>query len=65
MSCRENTSRAISKLLGEYLNELERKDLEIGIFNASLQDADIRKVRKNWENPLFVNIYNIKRLFLT
>lgn len=59
MTCREKTRNAISNLLGNHLNPIEQKDLEIGIFNASLQDADVRKVRKNWENPLFVNIYNI------
>jgi len=59
MTCREKTLFAIGNLLGQHLSAIEQKDLEIGIFNASLADADVRKVRKNWENPLFVNIYTI------
>lgn len=59
MSVREKTRQIVSRFLGKYLDPLQQTDLEIGIYNASLQDAIIRKVRKNWENPLFVNIYNI------
>ena len=59
MNSREKTSKTISNLLGKYLDETEQKDLEIGVFNSSLEQADIRKIRKNWENPAFVIIYNI------
>jgi hypothetical protein len=41
------------------MNELERKDLEIGIFNAALQEAERRNIRRNWDNPGFVNLYTI------
>jgi hypothetical protein len=59
MTHREKTAKVISHLLGAHLTEIEQKDLEIGIYNASLQEADERKVRKNWENPGFVNVYTI------
>jgi DNA-directed RNA polymerase subunit M/transcription elongation factor TFIIS len=59
MSVREKTKSVISNLLGKYLDDLQQQDLEIGIYNSSLESANTRKVRKNWENPLFVNIYNI------
>ncbi len=59
MSHRESITRVIHSVLGKHLSELEQKDLEIGIYNASLQEATHRKVRKNWENPLFVQLYTI------
>jgi DNA-directed RNA polymerase subunit M/transcription elongation factor TFIIS len=59
MSLRERTRNVLKNLLGEVLSNIEQRDLEIGIFNASLVDADMRKVRKNWENPVYCNIYNI------
>lgn len=59
MSLREKTKNILTNLLGGVLSNIEQKDLEIGIFNASLVDAESRKVRKNWENPVFCNIYNI------
>ena len=59
MNNRDQTKQIINPSLGEVLSEVEQEDLEVGIFNASLTDAETRKVRKNWENPVFCNIYNI------
>jgi DNA-directed RNA polymerase subunit M/transcription elongation factor TFIIS len=59
MAHREKTTKVINHLLSPYLTDIEQKDLEVGIYNASLQEADVRKVRKNWENPGFANIYTI------
>jgi len=56
---REKTLKVISNLLNTHLNDTEQKDLEIGIYNASLQEAEQRKIRKNWENPMFTHIYTI------
>lgn len=56
---RVKTQQIINKFLRSELSDIQQQDLEIGIFNASLADADVRKVRKNWENPIFSNIYNI------
>ena len=33
------------------------KNLELGIFNASLQEADRNKTIKKWDNPYFTLIY--------
>jgi transcription elongation factor S-II len=32
-------------------------NVEVSIFNASLKEADFRKVIKNWNNPKFVTLY--------
>lgn len=59
MQVRDVNRKVIAGLLGTELSEIEQKDLEIGIFNAALADAEHKKIRKNWENPIFVNVYNI------
>jgi DNA-directed RNA polymerase subunit M/transcription elongation factor TFIIS len=59
MLVRDINRKVIAGLLGTELSEIEQKDLEIGIFNAALADAEHKKIRKNWENPIFVNVYNI------
>jgi len=59
MEVRDNNKLLIKKILGETLSDIEQKDLEIGIYNASLVDAEHKKIRKNWENPAFVTLYNI------
>lgn len=59
MDCRENTRSIIKNALGKHLSELEQTDLEVGIYNASLEEAETRKVRRNWENPYFVHLYTI------
>ena len=59
MSHRERVRTSITNVLGAHLNEIEQKDLEIGIYNASLQESEHRKIRRNWENPFFVHTYNI------
>jgi len=59
MQHREKNKHIITHLLKDVLSDIEQKDLEIGIFNASLAEAEHRKIRRNWENPFFVNLYNI------
>lgn len=59
MQHREKNKQIIANMLNGLLSTIEQKDLEIGIFNASLVDAEHKKIRKNWENPMFVNLYNI------
>jgi DNA-directed RNA polymerase subunit M/transcription elongation factor TFIIS len=39
------------------LTEEQRIDLERGIYNASLTEADKKGIRKHWENPDFAQIY--------
>ena len=33
------------------------KNLEIGVYNYSLKEANMRKVVKKWDNPFYVQIY--------
>ena len=48
----------IRKKLEEILkNEKNAVNLEKGIFNSALKEADQRKVIKKWDNHLFVQIY--------
>jgi DNA-directed RNA polymerase subunit M/transcription elongation factor TFIIS len=39
------------------LSEIERKDLEIGMFNWALEYADKQKMIKSWRNPRFASAY--------
>jgi len=41
------------------LSEADQKDLEKGIFNATLHDAKMRHIHSVWENPEFVVLYQI------
>lgn len=42
------------------LDELHARDLEIGIYNWSLQHADAFRVTKSWSNSKFVDVYSAK-----
>jgi|UniRef100_A0A6C0DB19 transcription elongation factor S-II len=41
------------------LSSVEQEDLERGIFNAALKEADKKTIRKHWENPAFADIYKV------
>ena len=56
-SSREKTLQWISNDLEDHLDEGQRINLEKGIYNASIQEANKRNVLKNWENPIFSHIY--------
>lgn len=48
----------VRKRLNEILqNEKHSTNLEKGIYNYALKEADMRKVVKKWDNKYFVNIY--------
>ena len=51
---RSQIRNELNKLIG---NQKFSNNLEIGIFNYSLGDANTRKVVKKWNNPFFVQIY--------
>lgn len=51
---REGVRGGLFKILG-YKNHVD--NLEKGIFNAALLEADEKNVVKKWENPYFVSIY--------
>ena len=48
----------IRKKIDEYLgNEKHTANLEKGLFNYTLKEADQRKIVKKWDNKYFVQIY--------
>jgi len=51
---RKNICDKLEKILG---NEKHALNLEKGIFNYSLKEADNRKVVKKWDNHYFIQIY--------
>ena len=59
MALREHVSSLIEKHFDQLLDQDQRADLERGIYNASLQDATQKGVRKHWGNPDFMEIYKI------
>jgi transcription elongation factor S-II len=46
-----------SKINQKLNNDKYSRNLERGIYNWALKEADSRKIIKKWENPLFVLIY--------
>ena len=51
--------RGIIKSRCDMLNDAEQTDLERGIYNATLEDAKLRSIRRVWENPEFQTLYEI------
>lgn len=55
---RTQVTELIDKRLTE-LTEAQRVDLEKGIYNAALEEAGQKGVRRHWENPSFMDIYKL------
>jgi DNA-directed RNA polymerase subunit M/transcription elongation factor TFIIS len=53
-SFRANIRKELDKILE---NEKNSSNLEKGIFNFTLKEADYRKIIKKWDNKYFVQIY--------
>jgi DNA-directed RNA polymerase subunit M/transcription elongation factor TFIIS len=53
----DNRSKVVRMLSALGLDELLARDLEIGIFNWTLQQSDRLKIGKSYANPRFVAIY--------
>jgi DNA-directed RNA polymerase subunit M/transcription elongation factor TFIIS len=49
----------IEKRMNQLLEPDQRTDLERGIYNAALQEANKRGTRRHWENPDFAEIYKV------
>ena len=48
----------VTNILNSFFDKKSHaKNLELGIFNATLQEADRNKTIKKWDNPYFVLIY--------
>jgi DNA-directed RNA polymerase subunit M/transcription elongation factor TFIIS len=58
-SLRETVSGVIASRLGTELSAEEQADLERGIFNAAMNEAAEKGVRRHWENPDFTEIYKL------
>ena len=54
---RDKTVDIISNIKNIKLSEEEVKDLDIGIFNWSLDFCDKNQIIKNWENSKFKTVY--------
>lgn len=57
---RENFIRYLLKQPSNQLAELQVRDIEIGIFNWSLDKAEERRIPRNWNNSRFLELYNSK-----
>ena len=51
---RKNIAIKLNKLLGD---DTCSRNVEKGIYNYSLKEAELRKTIKKWDNPQFVQIY--------
>ena len=55
---RDNFKILLSDKLGNDLKKIEIDDLEIGIFNSSLDYANSQKIQLSWSNNAFINVYS-------
>lgn len=44
------------------ITELEARDMELGLYNASLETADRRRILRSWKDHRFVNLYKNKAI---
>jgi len=59
MTLRTHITTIIDKHLDQLLDPEQRVDLERGIYNAALQIATTKGIRKHWENPEFADVYKL------
>ena len=59
---RERMREQIKKVSG--VRAPTAKNIEIGVYNYSLEEASHRDIMKKWENPYFVMIYERKLISL-
>jgi DNA-directed RNA polymerase subunit M/transcription elongation factor TFIIS len=59
MSLRERVTGIIEKRLGQLIDPDTQRSLERGIYNAALEEAANKGVRRHWENPEFADIYKV------
>lgn len=57
MSIRERIRSILDVRMGQLLDPDQRLSLERGIYNASLQEATVKGIRRHWENPDFARVY--------
>ena len=50
--------KQVKNSFSEFINSKSKcQNLEIGIYNFSINECENRKILKKWDNPFFVNIY--------
>lgn len=54
---RKNVSGKIKEILEEEETESISTNIEKGIYNFAIKEANSRKIIKKWENPFFVQLY--------
>jgi transcription elongation factor S-II len=59
MALRERIGRILEIRMGQMLDPEQRLDLEQGIYNAALAEAEEKGVRRHWGNPDFAEIYKV------
>jgi len=47
----------VRKMFEKYLNKKNSTNLEIGIYNYTVQQCKYKKIIRKWENKLFIQIY--------
>tara|TARA_B100001094_G_C18177776_1_gene798915 strand:+ start:1454 stop:1915 length:462 start_codon:yes stop_codon:yes gene_type:complete len=48
---------SVRKSYQEYVSEKTAINIEKGLFNRSIEDADVLNISSEWENPVFVHLY--------
>jgi transcription elongation factor S-II len=59
MAVRTHIQSILAQRLGSHLTAEQCSDLEKGLYNAAIQDADRKGVRKHWDNPEFAELYKV------
>ena len=59
---REKIVEILDKEISKHNTELSSKNIETGIFNSCIREADIRGILKKWENKHFKNLYISKSM---
>ena len=54
---RTHVASVIETRMGQLLDPEQRTDLERGIYNAAVEEAGTKGIRRHWENPEFAEIY--------
>jgi DNA-directed RNA polymerase subunit M/transcription elongation factor TFIIS len=59
MDLRPRIQTVLATRFDGLLTDVQRDDLERGIYNAALEEAVRRGVRRHWENPEFAEMYKV------
>jgi hypothetical protein len=54
---RTHITTLLEKRMDQLLDPTQRTDLERGIYNAAIEEAGRKGIRRHWENPDFAELY--------